>query len=123
MDTPPTARSRLVVDARALLAHTVEVIAESKAHSRRSEELVNKAFEHMVWSDYLIGDSRIIADQLHRAIGCIATAERDNGAPPEKVLMLLKGMIVDAKADQLGADARSLVEDVVRWGIESYYAA
>lgn len=105
------------------MARTVEVITEAKTHNRRGRELVNKSIEHVVWSDYLMGESRLIADQLHSAVDRVATAERENGAPPEKVVMLLKGLVTDAKADQLGADARSLVEDVVRWGIESYYAA
>ena len=113
----------MVVDARALLSRTVEVIAEAKTHTRRSRELVHKSIEHVVWSDYLMGESQIMADQLHTVVDRIVTAERDNGARPEQVLMLLKGMVADAKAEKLGADARSLVEDVVRWGIESYYAA
>jgi len=122
-DRSPGARSRVVLDTRTLLHRTVEAIAQAKAHQRRGDELVFKALEHVVWSDYLLGESRLIADQLHAAVGRIAAIERANGAPPEKVLTLLKSMIIDANADKLGADARSLVDDVVRWGIESYYAA
>lgn len=123
MDGSQGARSRIVLDARALVTRTVEAIAEAKAHNRRGEELVNKSLENIVWSDYLLGESRLIADQLQTTIGRVATAERASGTPPEKVLMLLKGMVLDAEADKLGVDARSLIEDVVRWGIESYYAA
>lgn len=113
----------MVLDARALLARTVDVVAEAKAHSRRSYDPVNEAVEHVVWSDYLMGECRLIADQLHRAVDSFATLERGNGVPPERVVTMLKGMITDARADKLGPEARSLVEGVVRWGIEGYYAA
>jgi hypothetical protein len=121
MDASPGTRYRTVLDARALLARTVETVAESKTQRQRDHQHVHKALEHVVWSDYLMGESRGIADQLHRAIGSVVTVERDNGAPPEKVVTLLKGMITDARADKLGPEAQSLVDDVVRWGIESYY--
>jgi hypothetical protein len=63
-------------------------------------------------------------DRLHYAISTIAAQERDRGAPPERVIRLVKGILVDAKAERLDAnDARSFVDDVVRWAIEGYYAA
>jgi hypothetical protein len=117
-------RATLVLDARALLKRAVDVVADAKAKGKRSRELVAKSKAQMVWSDYLIGESRQLADRLHNAVAMVAVNERLNGAPPERVLALLKGLVADARADKLDAnDARSLIEDVVRWAIEGYNAA
>jgi hypothetical protein len=117
-------RSQLVSDARALLGRAVEAIAQAREHKQRSDEILRTSAEHVVWSDHLIGESRLIAERLHETVATIATQLRTNGAPPEKVLTLLKSFVIDAEADRLeGAVARSLIEDVVRWGIEGYYAA
>jgi hypothetical protein len=119
-----TNSSPLVLDARALLHRAVEAIAGAKNHNVRSRELLSESRERVVWSDSLIGESMVLRDRLHDTVSALAGLERAKGVPPEKVLMLLKGLIVDADAEKLDAvDARSLTDDVVRWGIEAYYAA
>ena len=108
--------SPLVREASVLLHRAVQAIGEAKEHKRRSERVV--------WSDSLFGDEQILRDRLRDTVSAIAGLERAKGMPPEKVLMLLKGLIVDAEAEKLDAgEARSLTDDVVRWGIEAYYAA
>jgi hypothetical protein len=118
------AHSPLVHDARALLHRAVEAIAVAKDSKVRIHEMLSKSEERLVWSDALIGESMVIRDRLHDTVSALAGLERAKGVPPEKVLMLLKGLIIDADAEKLDAvDARSLTDDVVRWGIEAYYAA
>lgn len=116
---PPLAR-----DAQALLVRVVDAIAKSKESRARTRELLNQSEERVMWSDTLVGKSVAIRDRLRDTVVALATLERAKGVPPEKMLTLLKGIVIDAEADKLdAADARSLMDDVVRWGIEAYYAA
>lgn len=108
--------SPLVREASVLLHRAVQAIGEAREHKRRSERVV--------WTDSLIGDEQMLRDKLRDTVAAIAGLERAKGMPPEKVLMLLKGLVLDADAEKLDAsEARSLTDDVVRWGIEAYYAA
>ena len=106
----------LVREASALIHRAVQAIGEAKEHK--------PVRERVVWSDTLIGDEMLLRDKLRDTVAAIAGLERARGVPPEKVLMLLKGLVIDADAERLDAgDVRSLTNDVVRWGIEAYYAA
>lgn len=106
----------LVREAADLLHRAVQVIGEAK------EQKVGR--ERVVWTDALIGDEQLLRDKLRDTVAAIAGLERAKGMPPEKVLMLLKGLVIDADAETLDVgEARSLTNDVVRWGIEAYYAA
>lgn len=117
-------RSPLARDARALVARVVDAIAEAKAYRARSLELLSQSQERVTWSDTLVGRSREIQDRLRDTVEAIALLERAKGVPPEKMLMLLKGIVIEAECEKLDdAEARSLMADVVRWGIEAYYAA
>lgn len=116
-------QSPLAVEAHTLIQHAVSAITAAKQQGVRAQDLLGPSRERMVWSDSLIGDSMVIRDRLREAVTAIAGLERAKGAPPEKVLKLLKELVV-ADADQLDVgDARSLTDDIVRWGIEAYYAA
>jgi len=106
----------LVREATDLLHRAVQAIGEAKEHK--------PARERVVWTDSLIGDEQMLADKLRDTVSAIAGLERAKGVPPEKVLMLLKGLVIDADAEKLDApEARSLTNDIVKWGIEAYYAA
>lgn len=108
--------SPLVREASDLLHRAVQAIGEAKEHKLGRERLV--------WTDALIGDEQILRDKLRDTVAAIAGLERAKGVPPEKVLMLLKGLVIDADSEKLDAgEARALTNDVVRWGIEAYYAA
>jgi hypothetical protein len=116
-------RSPLAHEAHALIHRAVQAITEAKHHGVRPYDPMGPSRERVVWSDSLIGDSLVIRDHLREAVAAIAGLERAKGAPPEKVLKLLKEL-VEADVDQLDlGDARSLTDDIVRWGIEAYYAA
>lgn len=119
-----TIRSKRVLDARALIARAVEVMAEAKEQRRRSVVTLRTSRAHVEWSDEMIGASRLMVDRLHEVVWTIAASERVNGAAAEQVLTLVKGLVVDADSEQLDpADARSFTEDIIRWAIEGYYAA
>ena len=106
------------------MARVVEAIGEVRGHQRRSLELLSQSRERLAWTDTLVGQSVTIRDRLRETVTALACLERTKGVPPEKMLMLLKAIVVDAEAERLDpTDARSLMDDVVRWGIEAYYAA
>jgi hypothetical protein len=108
--------SPLVREASVLLHRAVRAIGEGKDYKRRTERVV--------WTDSLIGDEQYLRDKLRDTVTAIAGLERAKGVPPEKVLMLLKGLVLDADAEKLDVcEVRSLTDDIVRWGIEAYYAA
>jgi hypothetical protein len=117
-------RSPLVRETRVLLHRVVEAIAEAKDHDGHSNIPIEPLRERLVWSDCLIGESATIRDRLQDTVTALAGMERAKGVAPEKMLVLLKELIVDADRDKLSAmDARSLMDDVVCRGIEAYYAA
>lgn len=89
----------------------------------RSRRLLAEAQERITWADYLVGESERIIAGLRDAVTAFAQAERGKGEPPEKVVAFLKKLTVDAGESLEASEARSLVDDVVRWGIEAYYAA
>lgn len=72
----------------------------------------------------LLGESHQLVDDLRAAIEALANLQRQQGQPPEKMVAMLKGMVAEADGERLEAYlARSLIADVVRWGIDAYYAA
>jgi|SRR5581483_1299702 len=117
-------RSPLARDARTLLIRVVDRVARAKAQHARSLESLDESRERVLWSDQLVGRSVAIRDRLRDSVAALAASERAKGVPPEKMLIELKSMVLDVEDDKLDvALARSLMDDVVRWGIEAYYAA
>jgi hypothetical protein len=116
--------SMLFRDARILVRQAVHALAEATTQKARSAELVSFSRERLVWSDVIIGESLLLRDRLRDAVSGIAGLERAKGVPPEQVLQLLKSLVIDAHAGGLQVgEAQSLTDDIVRWGIEAYYAA
>lgn len=110
--------------ARALLRRAVAVIAESEAQHRRGVHLVAQSRERVIWTDQLIGESQRLRDELREAVVAVAQFERTNGGSPEHMLVVLKALVFEADGRRLeGRDTQLLLDDVVHWGIEAYYAA
>jgi hypothetical protein len=121
-DTPTGAP--LVRDARVLLERVVEAMAQRKDRRNRGQQPIQQSREHVTWSDTLFGQSVRVRDELHDTVAALARSQRAEGVPPERMVTLLKDLIHDAHADALEwHEARALNDDVVRWGIEAYYAA
>ena|SRR5581483_3827954 len=117
-------RSPLTRDARTLLNRVVDTIAKAKAQYARSLESLDQSGERVLWSDQLVGRSVVIRDRLRDSVAALAASEHAKGVPPEKMLIELKNMVLEVEDDRLDvALVRSLMDDVVRWGIEAYYAA
>jgi hypothetical protein len=64
-----------------------------------------------------------IRDSVREAVVAFARAERAAGTSAERVVILLKKAAADAYYRATGSvDMRGLREDIVRWGIDAYYA-
>jgi hypothetical protein len=117
-------RAPAVRAVRAVLERTIRAVAEAEALGLRYEAARQEAQALSSWSTQLKGDSAMLRVQLRELTGALARSERAHGAPPERVLILLKGIVQEAGSGDLpDAVAYSLQADVVRWGIEGYYAA
>ena len=117
-------RSPLARDARTLLNRVVDTVAKAKSQHARSLESLDQSRERVLWSDQLVGRSVAVRDRLRDTVAALAASERAKGVPPERMLIELKNMVLEVEDDRLDvALARSLMDDVVRWGIEAYYAA
>lgn len=66
-------------------------------------------------------DERAARAQLRESIvSYVAILRRDN-TPPERMLTLVKSAVGDAATDPLLR--RQLLDEIVRWAVEAYYAA
>lgn len=114
----------MVRAADVLLRRAVSAIEVFTAHNLRADQLVGEALEAIVQTRNLVDESRSLRSQLRDAISELARYERRRDTPPEKVVTLLKRLVLDAEAERLrNGDAQSLIDEVVRWGIEAYYGA
>jgi hypothetical protein len=117
-------RAPAVRAVRAVLERTIRAVAEAEALGLRYEAAREEARALSSWSTQLKGESAMLRVQLRELTSALARSERAHGAPPERVLILLKGIVEEAGGGELPAVvANSLQADVVRWGIEGYYAS
>jgi hypothetical protein len=72
-------------------------------------------------AQHLRTDYIALWQELERTIVYVAQGERFSGKPPEHMLVLLKQLVDESGMDR---DLRREIEtDVLRWGIDAYYAA
>lgn len=70
----------------------------------------------------LLAMTQALRDQLRDSVATYTTVLRGDRVLPERVIVLMKSAVgeSDALRDQYH---RALVEDVVRWAVDAYYAA
>jgi ATP/maltotriose-dependent transcriptional regulator MalT len=106
---------------RVLAERALRAIAT--AHTRRAE--YESAFAHLQAARERADELRVthaaLWQELQRTIAYMAQGERFAGRPPEHMLVALKELV-----DRSGLDRdlmREIEPDVLRWGIDAYYAA
>jgi hypothetical protein len=106
---------------RVLAQRALRAIAT--AHTRRNE--YESAYAHLLAAraraQQLRIDHEALWQELQRTIVYVAQGERHAGEPPEHMLVLLKELV-----DESGLDrdlSREIEADILRWGIDAYYAA
>jgi hypothetical protein len=95
-------------------------IEASKARRSQSQALIARADT----TERLWYESNALCAQLHVSVTAYVRSLRDDGTPPERMVVLVKTAVQEVAAAELDAiDGRSLMEDVVRWSIDAYYDA
>jgi hypothetical protein len=102
----------------------IAAIAASSAGGLRSRSLLASAEPLAAESGRLVRASQSLREQLRASVGAYARRLRTDGVPSERMLVLVKSAVRDATPRELDAiEARELMDEVVRWSIEAYYAA
>nr|ASV46937.1 hypothetical protein [uncultured bacterium] len=96
--------------ARERTAHSREVLARADAVADASERAVEA--------------SLALRAQLRASVTAYVRHLRADGAPPERMLVLVKAAVSESAPPELDpVEAHALMEDVVRWSVEAYYHA
>jgi hypothetical protein len=91
---------------RSLLAQAAELVGAARRGRRDSEALRGELGTH-----------------LRASVTGYVGALRADGVPAERVVVAVKGIVREATPPRLDVhDARALMDEVVRWSIEAYYA-
>jgi hypothetical protein len=110
-----------VAQARELAERALRSLAEaqelrSTSYSARSRLMVAHRLAEQLRNGQLD-----IWDNLRQGVESLARVERASGRAPERMVVLLKELI-----DRAGIDSalrREIEADVIRWGIDAFYAA
>jgi tryptophanyl-tRNA synthetase len=103
--------------ARQTLRTARERTATARALVARAESLVDG-------SSRAVRDSVALRAQLRASITAYVCHLRADGVSPEQMLILVKSTVREAPLSELTHwESRALMEDVVRWSVESYYHA
>ena len=92
-------------------------VATSRSLLVRASALVSGATS-------LVQASATLRAELRDSVTAYVRHLRDDGVPPERMLVLVKSALRESTPLELDAlEARALMEDVVRWSVDAYYAA
>ena len=114
------ARAEALERVRAAIAAACARQAQSRSLLVQAAELVGAARRARQESETLRSEQRA---RLRTTVATCVGALRAEGMPAERVVVMVKGVVREATPPELDAhDARDLMDEVVRWSIEAYYA-
>lgn len=121
MTAPQDSELSEPLEAQILAQRTLRAIADAQDlraqyHTVRARLMVTQQF-----GEQLRGGTLDIWDELRQHVESLAREQRASGRAPERMLVLLKELIDDAGIDQ--ALRHEIEPDVIRWGIDAFYAA
>ena len=121
----PTGSTRPATNATADMVERVRAaIASACARQAQSRSLLAQAEAAVSGARRQRQDSAALRAELRASVEVYVRSLRSGGLPAERVVVLVKGVVRDATPDGVDVgDARDLLDDVVRWSIEVYYAA
>jgi hypothetical protein len=106
---------------RVLAERALRAIATAQTRRHESESTHAHLLAARARAKQLRSEHTPLWEELERTIVYVAQGERFLGQPPEHMLVLLKQLV-----DESGLDrdlSREIEADVLRWGIDAYYAA
>ena len=108
-------------DLRTLAERALQAIATAQALGSSNGAARARLFTAHDRAEQLRRDTTGVWNELQRRIESVAREERVSGQPPERMLVSLK-QLVDASGIDF-ALRREIEADVMRWGIDAFYAA
>ena len=109
---------------RLTLDRVSHLMADAMARQTRAEALQSRTEAALSTSQRAVRDSEALRAALRTSVTAYARRLHDEQVPPQRMLVLVKEAVREATpaaADVL--ERRELMESVVRWSIEAYYAA
>jgi hypothetical protein len=109
-----------LADCAARVARNLALFARAEAARGRSQLLHDQLRDTTRESSVVIAQ----ATELRAAVSAQVDRMRSSGAPPEQVLVAIKGAVGRAAHAALSQrDADALIDATTRWTIDAYYAA
>ena len=109
------------LDARALADRALRAIAAAAIRRVEYQSVQMRLLTAVARAKELRDLHAELWGELRRTIESVAHGERVAGRRPEEMLVLIKGLVEGAGLD-VGLK-HEIEPDVVRWGIDAYYAA
>lgn len=94
-------------------------IARAREVAETSQRLRDEALRLVAGTETLAAG---YVDVMRRDVEGLARVLRESGAPPERALVLIKDA-VEPLVDAVPDDREGVLEQIVRWFVDSYYAA
>jgi len=108
---------------RALTQRLAAASVAARAATERYVEIRRQCDSTVEESRGLLDVSRAMREQLRHVVTSYVSILRLEGTPPERVIVQVKTAV---EACDLSLDAkrrRQVMEEVVRWAVDAYYAA
>ena len=109
---------------RLTLDRVSHLLTDARARRVRAEALRSRTEPALLTPDLAVRDSEALQAALRGSVTAYVRRLHDEQVSPERMLVLVKEAVRGATtADTDVLEGRALMESVVRWSIEAYYAA
>jgi len=119
----PTSLTSKQETKRALMQRLAVATATAREATDRYVEIQRECDVTVDEASRLLAASRELREQLRSVVSSYVSLLRREGAPPERVIVLVKEAV---EMSELALDVggrRALMEEVVTWVVDAYYAA
>jgi hypothetical protein len=114
---------RTLTDCAARVAGTLALVARADAIRGRSGRLLDQWGDNAQRPDAIVARSSEFYAELREAVSACVDSMKSRGAPPEQVLIAIKGAVGGvARAALSRRDADALIDTTTKWMIDAYYA-
>ena len=109
---------------RATLSRARSAVRGAQERMETSQSLLARASVLVGMSTTRVQASSALRAELRASVTAYVHHLRADGIPPERMLVLVKATLRESTPPELDAvEARTLMEDVVRWSVDAYYDA
>ena len=108
---------------RALTRRLAAASVAARAATERYVEIRRKCESTVEESRELLDVSRELREQLRHVVTSYVSILRLDGTPPERVILQVKTAVESCNLSLDARRQRHLMDEVVRWAVDAYYAA